>query len=79
MESSRVKLPYAENISDKEVNHNFSWNHRDLYQSKEVCDLLYGLLVLNFSLSEYRDNLVYESTQDKVLTLNPKFRNIALV
>ncbi|MHA1308198.1 MAG: hypothetical protein ACTSSB_12355 [Candidatus Heimdallarchaeota archaeon] len=79
VEASRVILDGAENISDKDVNHNFSWNHRDLYKSKEVCDLLYGLLILNFSLTEYRDQLVPMSNQSKVLTLNPKFRNIALV
>ena len=79
VESSRVILDGAENISDKEVNLNFSWNHRDLYQSKEVCDLLYGLLVLNFSLNEYQDHLIHMSDQKNVLTLNPKFRNIAPV
>ncbi|MHA1924193.1 MAG: hypothetical protein ACTSVP_14065 [Candidatus Heimdallarchaeota archaeon] len=79
VESSRVILEGAENISDKDVDHSFSWNHRDLYQSQEVCDLLYGLLILNFSLIEYRTQLVPLSNQSKVLALNPKFRNIALV
>ncbi|NHJ86317.1 MAG: hypothetical protein FK734_12710 [Asgard group archaeon] len=49
--ATSVPIKAAENIEDKDLG--FSWNHRDLYNNSEVCNLLFGLLVLNLNLHEY--------------------------
>jgi hypothetical protein len=51
---SSVVLDGAENIIDKDLEMNLQWDHRDLYQHESVCKLLYGLLVLNLKLEDYR-------------------------
>ncbi|HUT81310.1 MAG TPA: hypothetical protein VMZ29_08920 [Candidatus Bathyarchaeia archaeon] len=51
--ASNVCLPGAENIADYDINRNQLWNHRDLYQAENVCKLLNGLLVMNYTLDEY--------------------------
>ncbi len=51
--ASSVCLPGAENIADYDICKNKLWNHRDLYQNEDVCDLLNGLLIMNYTLEEY--------------------------
>ncbi|MBN1328634.1 MAG: hypothetical protein JXA54_04095 [Candidatus Heimdallarchaeota archaeon] len=51
--ASSVNLPGAENIADYQINKSQLWNHRDLYQDENVCKLLNGLLVMNYTLAEY--------------------------
>jgi hypothetical protein len=53
VKSSNVILDGAENIADKDLQMNLSWDHRDLYQADSVCKLLFGLLTLNLKLNDY--------------------------
>lgn len=53
VESSRVHLKGAENIRDRDLGANVSWDHRDLYENAQFCKLLHGLLVNGLSLNEY--------------------------
>jgi len=51
VEAAHVELNGAENISDKDLQK--LWDHRDLYQDKAICNLLFGLLILNLKLDDY--------------------------
>lgn len=53
VKSSSVILKGAENIADKDLQMNLSWDHRDLYQTESLCKLLFGLLTLNLKLNDY--------------------------
>ena len=53
VEADDVILPGAENICDSDLGTNDLWNHRDLYVSKNVSALMFGLLVLELNLEKY--------------------------
>ena len=53
VEAKRVSLIGAENIIDKDLGSDIAWNHRDLYMANDVCNLLFGLLILNLQLNDY--------------------------
>jgi len=53
VEADDVILPGAENICDTDLGGKDLWNHRDLYVSKNVSSLMFGLLVLELSLENY--------------------------
>lgn len=53
VEAEDVILPGAENICDTDLGLNDLWNHRDLYVSKNVSSLMFGLLVLELNLENY--------------------------
>jgi hypothetical protein len=53
VEASKVPLPEAENICDKDLGKNISWDHRDLYENPQVADLLHGLMINSLTVQEY--------------------------
>ncbi|MBD3191575.1 MAG: hypothetical protein GF308_13080 [Candidatus Heimdallarchaeota archaeon] len=54
--SSQVHLPGAENIHDYDLGPAVSWDHRDLYENPQFCQLLRGLLVHGLTLDDYVQN-----------------------
>ncbi|NHK31614.1 MAG: hypothetical protein FK730_09695 [Asgard group archaeon] len=67
VKSSSVILDGAENIADKDLQMNLSWDHRDLYQADSVCKLLFGLLTLNLKLNDYLALNQLLETQDLLI------------
>ncbi len=71
VEADDVILPGAENICDTDLGTNDLWNHRDLYVSKNVSTLMFGLLVLELNLEHYLQ--LSENHQEEFRKLPEKF------
>jgi pimeloyl-ACP methyl ester carboxylesterase len=70
IEANRAMLEGAENICDKDLSPDLSWDHRDLYQDDSVCILMKELLINNRTLNDCRR--IYQLTNPQAIPQTAK-------